>query len=614
MADNMSFATLVWDYSSSSSASPPVASASVSAPSTSATSPSTSPRDSSYQVQPEPMSLEVVAKYSTPPETIDPADITTTPVHSPPVKKRKQVILPKYPVYMREEDDWTKVQDPKEKKKIQNRVAQRTYRHRLKARLGELQARLESQEQDKVQLPLPESGDSSASPEVIRGFTAINQMPGIESPLSPTSQDKTSLDAARTAPMAHCSQMPSSVQPAVYEEPAANGTEHMFPQMPGNDLSSPPPQTQMSPEAVGLLSPPSQHIIDQSSRVPHEFILDCLRFQTHLLNRLNSLQQQLNFAPLYPSSSGVPSQGKFQPDASSPLPARRATGADLGIALESITQAEQVSCVDAFSPTHAEAMEYSFDTNAEEWKTGAISKVQSPPPPTPSNNNSQNNNNHATPYSVPTTPSAVLDCAVITGPDSSAISPIPLPAVENISLDERMEGIMERVRAAGFESFDALVTAYYCGRFGEASPLANEQRLSRNRRLPKVIDNVFQATTQWSAWERRGFQEEIFKTAESMLKSEAINAHSPLMAKITPLLDLHDLTNPASTAEAIVELKRSIQDELPNSWALGMALSSNSRNPWPRDRSNTALATTLLINFSGRIPNDQLVQIIGACL
>jgi hypothetical protein len=128
MADNMSFSTLVWDYSSSSSASPPVTSASISAPSTSATSPSTSPYDSSYQAQPELMSLEVVPKYSTPPETVDPADITTTPIHTPSAKKKKQAVLPKYPVYMREEDDWTKVKDPKEKKKIQNRVAQRTYR------------------------------------------------------------------------------------------------------------------------------------------------------------------------------------------------------------------------------------------------------------------------------------------------------------------------------------------------------------------------------------------------------------------------------------------------------------------------------------------------------
>lgn len=120
----MTFSTLVWDYSSSSSASPPVASA----PSTSATSPSSSPRDLVYQVLPDSMSLEIVPKYSTPPDTVDPADITTTPIHTPSAKKKRQVVLPNYPVYMREEDDWTKVKDPKEKKKIQNRVAQRTYR------------------------------------------------------------------------------------------------------------------------------------------------------------------------------------------------------------------------------------------------------------------------------------------------------------------------------------------------------------------------------------------------------------------------------------------------------------------------------------------------------
>lgn len=129
---------------------------------------------------------------------------------------------------------------------------------------------------------------------------------------------------------------------------------------------------------------------------------------------------------------------------------------------------------------------------------------------------------------------------------------------------------MEKVRAAGFDSFDALVSAYYCGNFGEASFLANEQRLSRNRRLPKVIDDVFQATKQWSAWERRGFQEEILKTAESMLKSEAASAHNALMAKITPLLDLHEIINQASTAEALVDLKRSIQDQVSN---CGMAVS-----------------------------------------
>lgn len=45
-----------------------------------------------------------------------------------------------------------------------------------------------------------------------------------------------------------------------------------------------------------------------------------------------------------------------------------------------------------------------------------------------------------------------------------------------------------------------------------------------------------------------------------------------------------------------------------------MALAADNRHSWQRDRSNTALATTLLVNFAGRIPNDQLLRVLGSCL
>jgi hypothetical protein len=75
------------------------------------------------------------------------------------------------------------------------------------------------------------------------------------------------------------------------------------------------------------------------------------------------------------------------------------------------------------------------------------------------------------------------------------------------SLNDRFEKILDCAEAAGFENFDALVTSYYNASkedFDESSYLANEQRLSRSRRLPKVIADVFEATKNWSVWESRG--------------------------------------------------------------------------------------------------------------
>ena len=169
----------------------------------------------------------------------------------------------------------------------------------MKARLGELQARLDSHERSQTQQTTPDNGDSPTTTELVRGFTAINQMSGIESPSSPNAQDKATM-----------SQVPTMQQPAMFEQPS-DGTELMFSQMPRNTLGS-PQHTQSSPEAHGLLSPPGHTLGDRGSKVPQDFVLDCLRFQTHLLNRLNSLQQETSFNPSYTPSNGVAPQGESQ--------------------------------------------------------------------------------------------------------------------------------------------------------------------------------------------------------------------------------------------------------------------------------------------------------------
>lgn len=109
--------------------------------------------------------------------------------------------------------------------------------------------------------------------------------------------------------------------------------------------------------------------------------------------------------------------------------------------------------------------------------------------------------------------------------------PASLPT-KRPTLDERMESVMERVETAGFDSFDSLATLYYKAKFGDSSSLAVEQRLSRNRRLPKLFADVFSAAQEWGAREQRPLFDEILRMSEGMLISEARGVHSTLHASI----------------------------------------------------------------------------------
>lgn len=150
--------------------------------------------------------------------------------------------------------------------------------------------------------------------------------------------------------------------------------------------------------------------------------------------------------------------------------------------------------------------------------------------------------------------------------DLSSVSPAPSAKQ---GLDERLEYVLSCTRAAGFESFDALVTAYYNGNFEDSSPLAIEQRLSRNRGLPSVVADVFRDARRWSDWERRGFDEELLKTTESMLVSEGEDSRSSLESVLSMLSAPQNGSGggdgsgtSASQAQATLAMKKVMQNEV----------------------------------------------------
>ncbi|KAF2970438.1 hypothetical protein GQX73_g3100 [Xylaria multiplex] len=109
-----------------------------------------------------------------------------------------------------------------------------------------------------------------------------------------------------------------------------------------------------------------------------------------------------------------------------------------------------------------------------------------------------------------------------TGPTQWSVGGLtnPQPTVE-----EQFEYVLGCAQRVGFDSFDTMALHYYTRNFHPASALALEQRLSRNRRLPELLAELRKQSTTWNPWQRRGYQDEILKAAEEICAIEYSGFH-----------------------------------------------------------------------------------------
>ncbi|KAF2213523.1 hypothetical protein CERZMDRAFT_111191 [Cercospora zeae-maydis SCOH1-5] len=112
--------------------------------------------------------------------------------------------------------------------------------------------------------------------------------------------------------------------------------------------------------------------------------------------------------------------------------------------------------------------------------------------------------------------------------------------------EERITYLIRCARRAGFQDLDSAVTTLYTAKFDEDSECSIAQHFSRKRCLPNLLEELRSKTNSWKAREVQPYQDEVLKSAESLLIGEMRSRQAVALHKILAGLLPNDASSRSS--------------------------------------------------------------------
>lgn len=174
------------------------------------------------------------------------------------------------------------------------------------------------------------------------------------------------------------------------------------------------------------------------------------------------------------------------------------------------------------------------------------------------------------------------------------------------SRETRLGSVLNAAKLQGYENLDAVFSAYYTESFEVGTPIQIAQKMSRNRNLPSVLQNLRESVREWNPREANGYRDEIVRSAESVLvdefdraisKTEATTSGPKETGQSASLMLPHSLPTRITdeSFETLSNLEPNLEDELPNLWALIISLTADNSEAGQRIRCQILLKVILTI-------------------